>query len=300
MSARRPAIVVHDLDQATAALRAAAAAGVAVTLWSAPGAAAYAGLGFLRALFEQAGETVPEARHDVVIDCAGSAVLAHEALSRDFSGVAFSGRGAMRKTLGAIAAQEGRRLVTAGPGRAALDLARSAAPERDSAAFLAKRRPPRSSRVAADRRIAEMDAASPAIARAAVGSPWRTALFERHCSGAVDCDWPVAVLGPLIAEAVGARSHTLRLSRETAAKQRARHRDIEVEDYARLQRILDEGEWFKQSATNALGYVEEDGRLWRAVLKIAKDRSKTYLTSFHRVDPPRLWRARKTLERIWG
>ena len=55
MSGRRPAIVVHDLAQATAALRAAAAAGVPVTLWSAPGAAAYAGLGFLAAVFAKAG-----------------------------------------------------------------------------------------------------------------------------------------------------------------------------------------------------------------------------------------------------
>ena len=80
MSARRPAIVVHDLDQATAALRASAAAGVPVTLWSAPGAAAYAGLGFLRAVLSQAAEAVPEADHDAVVDCRGSAVLAHEAL----------------------------------------------------------------------------------------------------------------------------------------------------------------------------------------------------------------------------
>ena len=57
-TARRPAIVVHDLDQAIGALRAAATAAVPVTLWSAPGAASYAGLGFLRAVFEKAGEAV--------------------------------------------------------------------------------------------------------------------------------------------------------------------------------------------------------------------------------------------------
>ena len=138
-SAGPPAIVVHDLDQAVGALRAAVAAGVPVTLWSAPGASAYAGLGFLGAVFAQAGETVPDARHDVVIDCAGSGVLAHEALARGFTSVAFSGRGAMRRTLQAIADAEGRRLVGAGPGRGALDLAHSVAPERDSAAYLAKR-----------------------------------------------------------------------------------------------------------------------------------------------------------------
>ena len=64
MSVRRPAIVVHDLDQAIGALRAAAAAGVPVTLWSAPGAVSYAGLGFLGAVFGKAKETVPEADHD--------------------------------------------------------------------------------------------------------------------------------------------------------------------------------------------------------------------------------------------
>ena len=140
MSARRPAIVVHNLDQAIVALRAAAAAGVPVTLWSAPGAVSYAGLGFLRAVFEQAGEVVPEADHEVVVDCRGSAVLAHEALSRGFTSVAFTGRGTMRKTLQAIADGQNGRLITAGPGRSALDLAHSADPERDSAAFLANRR----------------------------------------------------------------------------------------------------------------------------------------------------------------
>ena len=140
MSARRPAIVVHDLDQAIGALRAASAAGVPVTLWSAPGAASYAGLGFLRAVFEKASEAMPEAEHDTVVDCAGSAVLAHEALSRGFAAVAFTGRGAMRKTLQAIADAEGRKLITAGPGRGALDLAHSSDPERESADYLANRR----------------------------------------------------------------------------------------------------------------------------------------------------------------
>ena len=139
MSARRPAIIVHDLDQAIGALRAAAAAGAPITLWSAPGAASYAGLGLLGAVFAQAAEAVPEADHDVIVDCAGSGVLAHEALSRGFGGVAFSGRGALRKTLQAIADDQGGRLITAGPGRGALDLAHSSDPVRESADHLAKR-----------------------------------------------------------------------------------------------------------------------------------------------------------------
>ena len=138
MSSRRPAIVVHDLDQAIGALRAAAAAGVPVTLWSAPGAASCAGLGFLEAVFAQAKEAVPEADHDAVVDCRDSAVLAHEALSRGFAGVAFTGRGTMRKTLQAVADGQKGRLITAGPARGVLDLVHSTDPERDSAAYLAR------------------------------------------------------------------------------------------------------------------------------------------------------------------
>ena len=298
MSARRPAIVVHDRAQAVGALRAAAAAGVPVTLWSAPGAAAYAGLGFLGAIFEQAADAVPEADHDTVVDCEASAVLAHEALGRGFAAVAFTGRGATRETLRAIAGSQGARLVTTRPGRGALDLAYSRAPERECAAYLAKRRVPRSGREAADRRIAAMDAASPALAREAVGSPWRTALFQRHCSGAVDGDWPVAVLGTSIAEAIGARSHTVRFSRETAAKQRARHRDIKAEDYARVQRILDEGELFVDRAGGLVGFIEFDGRPWRVIVRTADDKHGTHLRTFHKARPRDLRAARERLVRM--
>lgn len=133
----RPAIIVHDLRHAEGALRAARAIGVPVTLWSAPGASDYAGLGFLGAVFDQAAAAVPEAVHDAVVDCGASAVLAHEALRRGFAGVAFSGRGRTRAALEAVAAAQGRRLSAARPGRGALDLGRSETPERDCAAWLA-------------------------------------------------------------------------------------------------------------------------------------------------------------------
>ena len=135
----RPAVIVHDLRHAEGALRAARAAGVTVTLWSAPGAGDYAGLGFLGAVFDQAAVAVPDAVHDVVVDCGANAVLAYEALRRGFAGVAFSGRGRMRAVLEAVAAAQSGRLITAGPGRGALDLVRSETPERDCAAFLAAR-----------------------------------------------------------------------------------------------------------------------------------------------------------------
>ena len=134
---RRPVIIVHDRCHAEGALRAAKEADIPVTLWSAPGAGDYAGLGFLGTVFDQAAAAVPGARYDVVIDCAASGALAHEAIRRGFGRVAFSGRGRMRKTLEDIAAAEGGRLITSRPSRQALDLGYSDTPELDCAAYLA-------------------------------------------------------------------------------------------------------------------------------------------------------------------
>ncbi|MGI9434695.1 MAG: hypothetical protein ACR2Q4_07700, partial [Geminicoccaceae bacterium] len=57
-----PEIVIHHLEQARAVLGLADEFGLAVQLRSAPGAAAYAGVGYLHALGEAAG-------HELVIDC---------------------------------------------------------------------------------------------------------------------------------------------------------------------------------------------------------------------------------------
>jgi hypothetical protein len=141
---RDPVIVVHDAAQAEAALRAARATGVPVTLWSAPGASEYAGLGFLSHVFEGAAKAVPDAPHDVVIDCARSGALAHEAIRSGFSQVAFAGRGEMRTKLIESAVAYGGTLITEGPGRRALDLNGSADPVRECTAYLSsrqKRRP---------------------------------------------------------------------------------------------------------------------------------------------------------------
>jgi hypothetical protein len=64
-----PQVVVHDRVQAEAALAAAAELGCAIWLRSAPDAAGYAGVGYLKALGDLVG-------HEIVVDCgddAGSA-----------------------------------------------------------------------------------------------------------------------------------------------------------------------------------------------------------------------------------
>ncbi len=151
---------------------------------------------------------------------------------------------------------------------------------------------------AADRLIGKIDAAPDALARTAVGQPWATPLFRRHLSGASGGDWPVAVLSAAVLNAIGGKSKTVRLSGETAAKQTVNHHDLESKDYARVQRIFDEGELFAEHGTRAIGFLEEDGRLWRAVVKATKDGSEAYLSSLHKARRRDLNTARRRMKKI--
>ncbi len=68
---RPPAVIIHGLDDARAAL----APGRPVTLLSAPGAAIYAGAGWWRALIQAASPAHPD-----ILDCGTAAGRALEAL----------------------------------------------------------------------------------------------------------------------------------------------------------------------------------------------------------------------------
>ncbi len=153
----------------------------------------------------------------------------------------------------------------------------------------------RPGRDSANRLIEKIDDAPPDLARAAIGQPWRGQLFRRHLEGRSDADWPAAVLSAPVRGAIGARSRTVRLSTETAAKQARRHPDLEPADYARVQRILDQGEMFAGYERQAVGFLEENGRLWRAVVKATVDGSETYLVTLHKAQP----RDRDVAQRRW-
>jgi hypothetical protein len=65
-----PAVIVHGLGDALAALAGAEAKGAEVTLLSAPGAALYAGCGWWRALVEAARAEYPNVPRIDILDCA--------------------------------------------------------------------------------------------------------------------------------------------------------------------------------------------------------------------------------------
>lgn len=115
------AVIVHGLDDARAALTAAAATGCGVTLLSAPGAAGYAGFGWWRALVAAAREAVPGVPVEDVLDCDDLAGIAVEALHAGCRAIVFTGPEGQAAQLAALAAVCGARMLREPPP--ALDLA---------------------------------------------------------------------------------------------------------------------------------------------------------------------------------
>jgi hypothetical protein len=125
-----PQVVVHHLEQARGALVAAAELGCAIELRSAPGAAGYAGVGYLKALGELAGQ-------ELLIDCGDDAGLVMAALRSGCRRLTFSGPADTARRLGEMAEQVGAVLVHETAPATALELTPEADAARRCRAWLA-------------------------------------------------------------------------------------------------------------------------------------------------------------------
>lgn len=101
------AIVIHESGHAHAALAAAAALRVQVTLVSAPGAAAYAGPGWFCEVLRAARAVRPEAEALGLLDCGTRAGDVLAALRTGIEGVIFTGRGDVADKLASLAGAHG-------------------------------------------------------------------------------------------------------------------------------------------------------------------------------------------------
>lgn len=111
---------MHSLAHARAALEAASESGLSVTLYTAPGAAAYAGVTYLAAVVNRARQAFPSALADAVIDCGADAGTVQAALRTGWKSVLFRGRSDVADKLAAIAGQHGACLAR--EGQTAIDL----------------------------------------------------------------------------------------------------------------------------------------------------------------------------------
>lgn len=103
----RPAVVVHSLAHAKAALQAAAECGLAVTLLSAPGAAAFLGAGVFLEMIAEARRHYPGVAVTAVLDCGDSPGFALAALRLGIAAIRIQAAPAVRRRIAEIAAKTG-------------------------------------------------------------------------------------------------------------------------------------------------------------------------------------------------
>jgi len=120
VAARPPAVVVHDLAQARAALAAAVEAGREIRLLTPAGGAHYAGPPYYAEVFRRAAAGQPAARFAATLDCGDDAALAVSAIAAGWRSLVLALGGAAFARVADIAGQHGAELLRRPP--AGLDL----------------------------------------------------------------------------------------------------------------------------------------------------------------------------------
>ena len=132
-------IIIHSLEHARAAIAAAAALGVPVTMASAAGAGGYAGPLWFKALVDAATRDHRDVSVTAVLDCGDEAGTALGALRAGITRIRFTGAAEARRRIADIAAALGA-TVEGEADEEALDLLDARDPEGAALAFLARNR----------------------------------------------------------------------------------------------------------------------------------------------------------------
>ena len=114
------AVIIHSLEHALMAARAARDAAVPVTLASAPGAAIYGGVGWFLGIVDETRQQYPDVDVSAVLDCDDDAALAIEALYAGAGWIKFRGTSLALARVGDVAQSLGARIN--GPVGEVLDL----------------------------------------------------------------------------------------------------------------------------------------------------------------------------------
>ena len=98
--------------------------------------------------------------------------------------------------------------------------------------------------------------------------------FKRLTSkGTSNYDYvPIGYAGTELQKPMQAKTGLLLMSGQTALKQRLRHPDLDIQDYAIVQKIIEQGMIKTDIRPNHyVGFIEINGKWWRAAWKIVED-----------------------------
>lgn len=132
-------------------------------------------------------------------------------------------------------------------------------------------------------RLNRLDSMDEAVARLNVRQLVTAPIFSRFFRGQINGEFPIATLAAADKLLLGADSSVVLLSQESLAAHAAKHPEITLGDYRKIQSILDTGEVYKQGDARLI-YITLDGISYRAALKRTADGRKNYFLTLFRND----------------
>lgn len=110
--------------------------------------------------------------------------------------------------------------------------------------------------------------------------------FEMFIQGKINTNFPVAILAPDDRAVLGAETQTVWLSPQSRDEHLKGHPEIGIEDYRKIQNILDEGEVYvkprKQGETGErLSYIKLDERMYIAGVKTTDGKGENFFLTLH-------------------
>lgn len=97
-------------------------------------------------------------------------------------------------------------------------------------------------------------------------------------------EYPVAVLKQADREALGTDSQTVLLSTPSLVEHLGAHPEISLADYQRVQAMVDDGEVYQQGDERII-LLSQQGKLYRASIKVDQERRRLYLLSLFETKP---------------
>lgn len=132
-------------------------------------------------------------------------------------------------------------------------------------------------------RLSRLDAVDEALARLNVAQLVASPIFKRFFEGQIGGEFPVATLAAADKALLGASSSVVLLSQESLAAHTAKHPEITLADYRKIQEILDTGDVYQQGESRLI-YITLGGVKYRAALKRTADGRKNYFLTLFRND----------------
>ena len=116
--------------------------------------------------------------------------------------------------------------------------------------------------------------------------------FLAHARPGYQTYWPMAALLPKRAKQLGylGKPQYIDLSPDTVASHRNRFTNFKLEDWARVQRIVDEGESILRSSTHRILWLDDESKYWSIVIKSTTKPGEILLTSYHKTNQKQITR----------